>query len=200
MVLGFHYEFAFFFFFFLAVETYVECLTVCCFTADIDECALPTTCPQGTCTNTDGSFTCIICQPGFRVSEDGRQCDGEAFGCVFVQEYALLCLYTWAQVCVASASFQTCQTLPYNTQQSRGWRWMCQLVQVVCKQHQVWQLWPPNPHHLSSKSPNTLSRHHIIAGSWTPPPLALLSTMRHQPSNRTKWCQANVLQIAQLKR
>lgn len=50
--------------------------------SDIDECALTTTCPRGTCTNTEGSFTCINCQPGFRVSEDGQQCDGEAFGCV----------------------------------------------------------------------------------------------------------------------
>lgn len=55
---------------------------LCCFTPDIDECALPTTCPQGTCTNTPGSYTCIICQPGFRVSEDGQQCDGEVFLCV----------------------------------------------------------------------------------------------------------------------
>uniref|UniRef100_A0A3Q1EW23 Latent-transforming growth factor beta-binding protein 1 n=1 Tax=Acanthochromis polyacanthus TaxID=80966 RepID=A0A3Q1EW23_9TELE len=46
-----------------------------CFTTDVDECALPTTCPQGTCTNTEGSFTCVVCQPGFRVSEDGQQCD-----------------------------------------------------------------------------------------------------------------------------
>lgn len=49
-----------------------------CFLTDIDECALPTACPQGTCTNREGSFTCVVCEPGFRVSEDGQRCDGES--------------------------------------------------------------------------------------------------------------------------
>lgn len=74
------------------------CLTVCCFMPDVDECVLPTTCPQGTCTNTEGSFTCITCQPGFRVSEDGQQCDGEAVGCVGVQEWFFLCLFACPQM------------------------------------------------------------------------------------------------------
>ncbi len=77
----------------------LQCMSnsLCCFTPDIDECALPTTCPQGTCTNTDGSFTCIICQPGFKVSEDGQQCDGEVFGRVCAR--MCFCLYSWAQMC-----------------------------------------------------------------------------------------------------
>lgn len=70
--------------------------SLCCSTSDIDECALPTTCPQGTCTNTEGSFTCITCQPGFIVSEDGQQCEGEALH----RNVVLLCLYNWAQVCM----------------------------------------------------------------------------------------------------
>lgn len=67
-----------------------------CFPSDIDECALPTTCPRGTCTNTEGSFTCITCQPGFTVSEDGQQCEGEAFSCVCIG----MCLCCSKQVCV----------------------------------------------------------------------------------------------------
>lgn len=64
---------------------------------------------------------------------------------------------------------------------------------------------PESPPYLSPKSQNTSSRHHIIAGSWTPPPLApftpsLHNTMRHRSSNRKKWCQTDRLQIAQLKR
>lgn len=79
------------------------CLTVCVvFTADINECALPTTCPQGTCTNTDGSFTCIVCQPGFRVSEDGQQCDGEDWLCRNV-----MCLFS-----TGVSSFLFCSNMP----------------------------------------------------------------------------------------
>lgn len=61
------------------------------FMPDVDECVLPTTCPQGTCTNTEGSFTCTVCQPGFRVSDDGQQCDGEAFGCVLFVSFTHRC-------------------------------------------------------------------------------------------------------------
>lgn len=68
---------------------------LCCSPPDIDECALPTTCPRGTCTNIQGSFTCIVCQPGFRVSEDGQQCDGEAFGCVCT----VMCFFMCTGVC-----------------------------------------------------------------------------------------------------
>lgn len=70
--------------------------SMCCFTPDIDECALPATCPLGTCTNTEGSFTCMICQPGFRVSEDRQQCDGEGFGyvCVGMFFVVFVCLIT----------------------------------------------------------------------------------------------------------
>lgn len=75
---------------------------------------------------------------------------------------------------------------------------------IRCKRYDLKS--PPIPHHLSPKSQNTSSRHHIIVGLWSPPPLApfipsLHNTMRHESSNRKKkWCQSNCLQIAQLKR
>ncbi|MBN3299259.1 LTBP2 protein, partial [Amia calva] len=42
---------------------------------DIDECESLTVCPAGVCTNTPGSFSCMGCTDGFRLSENGRQCE-----------------------------------------------------------------------------------------------------------------------------
>lgn len=89
---------------FLAAEEgpFLHCLTrPRCFPSDIDECALPTTCPWGTCTNTEGSFLCITCQPGFTVSEDGQRCEGEAFSCVSTE--MCLCCSKQVRVCVTSS-------------------------------------------------------------------------------------------------
>lgn len=137
---------------------------MCCYTPDIDECALPATCPLGTCTNTEGSFTCMICQPGFRVSEDGQQCDSEGFGCVRVGMFFVLFL------CSITADHVW---LPNKAVVKAEWA-TSQLVQVVCKQHQVWQLGQKEHFYLNSKSQNSPSRHHIIAGSQTPASLAPL--------------------------
>lgn len=43
---------------------------------DIDECSqLPEICTFGTCSNTEGSFTCL-CPEGFQISASGRRCLG----------------------------------------------------------------------------------------------------------------------------
>lgn len=66
---------------------------------------------------------------------------------VFLQECGLLYLSTFAQVSVVSSFIQTCRALPPNLTESRfrvtvpGECSPCsQLAQVLCKQHQVWQL------------------------------------------------------------
>ena len=43
---------------------------------DIDECQTPGVCPTGLCTNTEGSFSCVACDPGFTVAPDGVSCEG----------------------------------------------------------------------------------------------------------------------------
>lgn len=48
--------------------------------SDIDECSqLPEICTFGTCSNTEGSFTCL-CPEGFQISASGRRCIGNR-GC-----------------------------------------------------------------------------------------------------------------------
>lgn len=44
--------------------------------ADIDECRDPSSCPNGVCVNTLGSFRCQVCGPGFRPV--GERCVGKA--------------------------------------------------------------------------------------------------------------------------
>lgn len=47
---------------------------------DIDECSqLPEICTFGTCSNTEGSFTCE-CPEGYQISVSGRRCIGNV-GC-----------------------------------------------------------------------------------------------------------------------
>lgn len=47
--------------------------------SDIDECQTPGACPTGVCTNTEGSFSCVACDPGFRVAPNGLSCEGGWF-------------------------------------------------------------------------------------------------------------------------
>ena len=56
-----------------------------------------------------------------------------------------LWLYTWAQVCMAPLSLVKHVKPCLNTQQICGLGWMCQLVHVLRKLHQVWQLRPQAP-------------------------------------------------------
>lgn len=50
-------------------------LVCMCFT-DIDECQSLSTCANGICLNSDGSYTCENCPTGYRVSYDGELCEG----------------------------------------------------------------------------------------------------------------------------
>uniref|UniRef100_A0A3B4BZ25 Latent transforming growth factor beta binding protein 2 n=1 Tax=Pygocentrus nattereri TaxID=42514 RepID=A0A3B4BZ25_PYGNA len=45
------------------------------FLTDIDECLSLSTCPNGICLNSDGSFSCVDCPTGYSVSADGERCD-----------------------------------------------------------------------------------------------------------------------------
>lgn len=48
--------------------------------SDIDECSqLPEICTFGTCSNTEGSFTCL-CPEGYQISASGRRCIGNGGG------------------------------------------------------------------------------------------------------------------------
>uniref|UniRef100_A0A7N6BT80 Latent transforming growth factor beta binding protein 2 n=1 Tax=Anabas testudineus TaxID=64144 RepID=A0A7N6BT80_ANATE len=42
---------------------------------DIDECQTPGVCPMGVCTNTEGSFFCMSCDPGFTMAPNGLSCE-----------------------------------------------------------------------------------------------------------------------------
>lgn len=58
----------------------VDAVSLCA--SDIDECSqLPEICTFGTCSNTEGSFTCL-CPEGFQISASGRRCLGN---CVCVE-------------------------------------------------------------------------------------------------------------------
>lgn len=47
--------------------------------SDIDECLQNgRICNNGRCINTDGSFHCV-CNAGFQVAADGKNCEGKAF-------------------------------------------------------------------------------------------------------------------------
>ncbi len=45
------------------------------YTLDVDECLVGTDLCNQTCTNNVGSYTCG-CQPGYRLNEDGLNCEG----------------------------------------------------------------------------------------------------------------------------
>lgn len=44
--------------------------------SDIDECQSLSTCTNGICLNTEGSYICENCPTGYRVSYDGELCEG----------------------------------------------------------------------------------------------------------------------------
>lgn len=44
--------------------------------SDIDECQFLSTCANGICLNTEGSYTCENCPTGYGVSHDGEFCEG----------------------------------------------------------------------------------------------------------------------------
>lgn len=46
------------------------------FRPDIDECQSLSTCANGICLNSEGSYTCENCPTGYRVSYDGELCEG----------------------------------------------------------------------------------------------------------------------------
>lgn len=46
------------------------------FFTDIDECRSLSTCPNGICLNSEGSYSCVNCPTGFTVSPDGELCEG----------------------------------------------------------------------------------------------------------------------------
>ena len=76
--------FFYFFLSFLSVTLSNVCGGWCCChnRADVDECALATdTCSSTqSCTNTDGSFSCIDCASGYEASTDGLSCVGMCNG------------------------------------------------------------------------------------------------------------------------
>uniref|UniRef100_A0A8C7Y8W6 Latent transforming growth factor beta binding protein 2 n=1 Tax=Oryzias sinensis TaxID=183150 RepID=A0A8C7Y8W6_9TELE len=50
-------------------------LTFSFFFSDINECQTPDVCQTGVCTNTEGSFSCMTCAPGFTVTPNGLSCE-----------------------------------------------------------------------------------------------------------------------------
>lgn len=46
------------------------------FRTDIDECQSLSTCANGICLNSEGSYTCENCPTGYGVSYDGELCEG----------------------------------------------------------------------------------------------------------------------------
>lgn len=56
------------------MSSYLLCPSTC---PDVDECVQdPLLCRGGTCTNTDGSYTCQ-CPPGHALAAEGTACEGE---------------------------------------------------------------------------------------------------------------------------
>lgn len=53
------------------------CADVHMFLSDIDECQSLSTCANGICLNSEGSYTCENCPTGYKVSYDGELCEGE---------------------------------------------------------------------------------------------------------------------------
>uniref|UniRef100_A0A8B9JQJ1 Latent-transforming growth factor beta-binding protein 1 n=1 Tax=Astyanax mexicanus TaxID=7994 RepID=A0A8B9JQJ1_ASTMX len=45
------------------------------FYTDVDECLILSMCRNGICLNSEGSFSCVDCPTGYRVSGDGERCD-----------------------------------------------------------------------------------------------------------------------------
>ncbi len=52
------------------------CAGVPVFCPDVDECQSLSTCANGICLNSEGSYTCENCPTGYRVSYDGELCEG----------------------------------------------------------------------------------------------------------------------------
>ena len=58
------------------VPTPPVCVCVCVSLSDVDECQSQALCVNGVCVNSEGSFSCISCPPGYTVSADGELCQG----------------------------------------------------------------------------------------------------------------------------
>lgn len=43
---------------------------------DIDECQSPDICPLAACINSEGSYSCMTCDSGYKVSSDRHTCEG----------------------------------------------------------------------------------------------------------------------------
>lgn len=75
---------------------YIFCLSSSsfCFSylLDIDECLAPGICPTGVCVNTEGSFSCMACDPGFTVAPDGLSCEGtiQLVACCGFMQFAVI--------------------------------------------------------------------------------------------------------------
>lgn len=68
------------------IQSYIDvqkCPSWCVFHSDIDECQSLSTCANGICLNSEGSYTCENCPTGYRVSYNGELCEGW-----FIQHYS----------------------------------------------------------------------------------------------------------------
>lgn len=80
---------------------------------DIDECTLPTACPLGICTNTNGSFTCQACDAGYTLSSHRHACEGKwpPLHSAFSTPTSNVCRSGRSECSVRSSFWQSCPSL-----------------------------------------------------------------------------------------